>query len=460
MKLPILKFSLLLSALLLLPGCLSQSGEDFYALPQLPADYVALQQKIDEVMSALGAEYAAPTSGSNVQTLQLQDLDNDGVQEAAIAFFRVANEEKPLKIYIFRQDEETGAYETAWVIEGDGAAIYSVAYENLGGGEEKELVVSWQMSAKVHSLAAYSLSEGAEPIELMRSGYTAASVVDLDRDNEREIVVVQLDTAENNSRAELYDYSDGLMLLSSAAPLSLGITDIASAKSGYLVDSVPALFISSDYETLDGLNGRLTDIVAMRDGALTNLTLDNATGMSYGTARYYRDFTSANGLDVNSDTILELPLPELLPAVGNTQSASFYLFHWFQYSLDGEAHPVCTTYHSYDDGWYLIVPEDWLGQVTAARRDTGSGSASSERAITFYHWIDSETEPEPFLTIYRLSGANRSYRASREGRFRLFETTDVVYAAEFHDCTWDCGLDEDSLRGLFYRIKLDWSSEV
>ena len=452
---------LVLGMLALLSGCMSQSGEDFYALPQLPEDYLALQQTINKVISDLGAEYAAPSAGSNTQNIQLQDLDGDGRQESALAFFRVASAEKSLKIYIFRQNELTDEYETAWVIEGVGTGIYSIAFENLGGTGEKEIVVSWQISAKTQSLAAYSLQRGGEVVELMRSGYTKSAVLDLDRDNEKEIVLLQLDTAEDNSRAELYKYDNGLMVHTSAVPLSLGITDIQAAKVGTLTNLMPALFVSSDF----GENGgRITDIITLRDDVLTNLTLNEEAGMSLSTIRYYTDFKDVNGTDINNDGILELPLPELLPAVGEN-TAPMYLLHWNQCTQDGKAASVCTTFHCYDDGWYLILPEEWQGKVTVARRETSGSVAGSERAVSFYYLPDKaenpeeQAEPEEFLTIYRLTGTNRAYRASLDGRFKLFESSDVIYAAKLRDTEWDCGLDRDGLQEKFNRIKVDWSAE-
>lgn len=459
------KWLLALGLLCLLAGC-TQSGEDFYALPQLPEDYLALQTTIDRVMNELGAEYAAPAAGSNVQSIQLHDLDGDdkGEKESAVAFFRVPSGEKPLKIYIFRQNEQ-GEYEVAWSIEGDGTAIYSVAFENLGGSKAKELVVSWQISTKVHSLAAYSLQEGGDVVELMRSGYTKQAIVDLDRDNEKEIVLIQLDTAENNSRAELYKYDNGLMVHTSTAPLSLDLTEVQSAKVGTLVDMIPALFVSSDF---GDVGGRVTDVIALRDGVLTNITRDETSGMSVATRRYYKDFQDSNGTDINSDGILELPIPEPLPVVGaedvvGATSTQMYILHWYQYDLSGMPIRVCTTFHSYEDGWYLILPdsEGWQNQVTAARRDSGSGNNVTERAVSFYYWLDwdSSVEPVEFLTVYRLSGANRNLRASQEGRFKLVETSDVIYAARLQNDAWNCGLDKDGVLERFNRIKVSWSAE-
>lgn len=61
--------------------------------------YVNLQAKINQEKGS--AEYIAPLSGENRQTIQLVDVDGDGVQEA-VAFFRDTTSENPLKIVIFK----------------------------------------------------------------------------------------------------------------------------------------------------------------------------------------------------------------------------------------------------------------------------------------------------------------------------------------------------------------------
>ena len=70
----------------------------YQALPKLSGEYESLESQIDALLSS-GAEYAAPTSGSNLQSVQMIDLDGDG-EEEAVAFFRRANDKKPMKICI------------------------------------------------------------------------------------------------------------------------------------------------------------------------------------------------------------------------------------------------------------------------------------------------------------------------------------------------------------------------
>ncbi|MBP1737445.1 MAG: hypothetical protein H6Q60_1326 [Oscillospiraceae bacterium] len=440
----------LLSALLcgLLSGCLLESPDELYALPSPGQDYVNLKSKIDQVSAQLGAEYAAPLSGSNTQTVQLVDLDGDGIQESAVAFFRVSSAEKPLKIYVFQQDQD-GNYSTAYSIEGEGSAIYSIDYEDIGGTKDRELIVSWQLSENVHTLAAYSLKD---QVELMRSGYTKFEMADLDGDQQDEIILLQVDSTESNNRAEYYDYSDGVMLLSSSAPMSLNVTGINSLRSGYLTNHVPAVFVTSSF----GMNGGvLTDIFALRNNVLENVTMQETTSMSSDTICYY---SKEDPQDVNGDSILEVPSPELVPVYGedSDDTENLWLLHWYQYDSEGRATLVYTTFHNDSEGWYFIVPDAWVGEITI----TQSSPLLGVQQTTFAHWTQDGEEPQPFLSIYKLTGSNRYNRAQLDPRFQLLpETDNAIYVAEFNENSWQCGLDEDGVISRFELIQSEWSIE-
>ncbi len=435
---------------LILSGCFFRAVGELYAVPQPPEDYKALQARLSEVIAA-GGEYAAPLSGELIQSVQLQDLDGDGLQEA-LAFFRFPNEELPLKIYIFRQVGEE--YELLTRVEGAGAAINSVEYAQLDDEPYKEIIVSWQISDIVHSLAAYSVSPG-ETEELLRTDYMGYKTADLDGDGQQELVVLR-DPVTAPPRAELYDF-DGVLSMTGWAPLSGGITGIADGgmRGGYLVDRVPALFITSSYAE----NGAITDVFTCRGGKLKNITLDASTGESGETVRYY---TQVSPTDINGDGILELPQPVPLTDYKiTTASVNFWLIHWRQFDAEGRAVPVFTTYHNERDGWYFIFPEAWGDNVTLSRSDLPGGG---ERSVTFSHWTGDEgTEPRSFLTIYKLTGTNRMIRAKSGERFFLYPVQEplnaddhnVIYAAEFRD-GWDCGLTEDEARERFKLIKTDW----
>ena len=114
---------------LLLSGCMFTTPEtSLYRLPKLAGEYESLESQIDALLTN-GAEYAAPTSGSNLQSVQMIDLDGDGSEEA-VAFFRRASDKKPMKIYIFKADGDS--YERYAVIEGASSQIYSVNWTATG----------------------------------------------------------------------------------------------------------------------------------------------------------------------------------------------------------------------------------------------------------------------------------------------------------------------------------------
>lgn len=434
-----------------LTGCFFRSADDLYVVPQPPKDYEALQVRLSEVI-AKGGEYAAPLSGELIQSVQLQDLNGDGVQEA-IAFFRFPNEEKPMKIYIFRQTDE--GYETLAVIEGAGTAINSVEYAQMDDDPYREIVVSWQMSDKVHSLAAYVIGPG-QADELLRTDYESYKLSDLDQDGRQELVVFRT-PPDGSPQAELYDYRGGALSLAETAPLSGGITAVANGgvRAGDLMDRVPALFVVSAYEE----NGTITDIFTCQNGTLKNITLNAATGESGETIRFY---TQVTGTDINGDGILELPQPVPLPDYKITTAAvNFWLIHWRQFDAQGVAHPVFTTYHNDRDGWYFILPDAWGDNVTLTRSDLPGGG---ERAVTFSYWEgDENVPPSAFLTIYKLTGSNRISRAAMPGRFILFpedglegaSEANTIYAAEFRE-GWDNSLTEQEVRARFALIKTDW----
>lgn len=136
-------------------GALSftMNPQDLYCLPELPAKYTELNRELNAILET-GAEYAAPTAGTNIQPVQLTDLDGDGRQEA-VAFFRNTADEKPLKIYIFKV--EGNSYHQSAVIEGSGTGINSIVYNDMDKDGRMELTVGWRVNADLLALAVYAL---------------------------------------------------------------------------------------------------------------------------------------------------------------------------------------------------------------------------------------------------------------------------------------------------------------
>ena len=128
------KCILLLAGLALaavLSGCtfFDSSVEQLFTLPRMAEEYTGLSQQIDSLIDQ-GYEYASPSGGRNIQSVQMVDLEDDGIQEALV-FLRRSSDEKPLKIMVFRLEGDT--YRCFCTIESSGSAVDSVYYQDLNG---------------------------------------------------------------------------------------------------------------------------------------------------------------------------------------------------------------------------------------------------------------------------------------------------------------------------------------
>ena len=437
-----------LSLLLLLSasGCgFTFSPEELYSLPQLPAEYTELNNCLNQVIEG-GAEYAAPVSGSNIQPVQLEDLDGDGVQEA-VAFFRNSADEKPLKIYIFAAKDNT--YEQMAVIEGTGTSIYSIAYEDLDQDGKKELLVGWRVNTDMQALSVYTLRSG-QPEELIQgTSYVRYAVNDLNQDGLWELVVLRADE-ESNGIADYYCWQEGEFQLRTSARITSTMAELSQqgkVRSGVLQDETPALFVTGVEESA----WMATDILAVKNGELVNILLSDVTGVSSEIA----PFCSLYPEDINGDGVTEIPHPEPIPAWGNVAEEPCRRIDWYAYASDGTGTLAMSTYHNVDDGWYLRLPDSWRDQILITR--TAGAEAST---VTFSIQGDGTEPPRDFLRITKLTGSNREIQATRAGRIILRRQPEIIYTAELLEANsgWEYGLTEDEVREAFNLITTEWTA--
>ena len=93
MKKRILFAMLFLLTALLFGGCTMRTVEQMYALPKRSEEFNEMQSAIDTAM--YGMTYASPQSGENRQTVQMADLNGDGMDE--IIVFAKGATEKPCR---------------------------------------------------------------------------------------------------------------------------------------------------------------------------------------------------------------------------------------------------------------------------------------------------------------------------------------------------------------------------
>lgn len=438
---------LMMSLSLVLAGCampkLTLNPEELYALPELPARYTTLNQQLNAIQES-GAEYAAPVSGSNIQPVQMVDLDGDG-REEALAFFRQSDGEKPLKIYAFTDNGDS--YTQTAVIEGSGLAVYSIAYSDMNGDGRMELIVGWRVSMDLQALTVYALEPGGAR-ELARSNYVKYAVADLNGDGMQELTVFRANQ-DGVGAADCYLWKNGALTLSSTIRVSMTMAELSQQGKvtvGTLRSGEPALFVTGVAEGMRAM----TDVLLLRGGELNNAVLSPTTGVSGESSR----FRALYPADINGDGVTEVPRTAALYGE-ELEGDTAQRVDWISFDAAGAAIRVLSTYHAIEDGWYLQLPDGWADTIYVGR-----SASADEASVTFYMGDSRDQSYTPVLRITTLSGSNRERLAVRTGRFILGRNDGVIYAGELLKGNegWADGVTEDEVRNAFSLIAPEWSA--
>ena len=427
----------LLAALMLtLCGCM-RSVEELYAPPRQSAEYYNLQNRIEQVLST-GAEYCAPVSGDRRQAVQLADLDSDG-QEEAIVFFRTQGE-KPLKIYIYKQSDES--YEEYAVIEGDGSAFASVDYRQIDTALGLELVVGRQVSDQVpQALSVYAMSEG-HVTELLSVSCIRHTLTDLDANGLQDLLVFRADEDAGLGLADYYSWTGADLELVGSADLSSALThdSIRRIVGGMMQPDTPAVFVANTYEE----STIVTDVFILSDGEFKNVS---ALGENPGDAGRVR-YRSVYAADVDGDGLIELPSTVRLPKLGGEDAPTYNKIRWYNLRPDGSREYKRSTFHNYTDGWYIELLPAWEQALAV-------DYVRDPQQLPCYRFfrLEGDSARERFV-VYAFSGADARSLAESDGRFVLGEKGDVVYAGQIYGE----GVTREQLIQAFHFISTDWKS--
>ncbi|HIV97776.1 MAG TPA: hypothetical protein H9745_09275 [Candidatus Agathobaculum stercoravium] len=442
---PIRMIPVLLS-LLLLGGCTFPSGDDLLAAPRPSTNYQTLQVELEDLLAS-GVSYTAPTGGENRSSIQLVDLDGDGVEEA-IAFFRGSTSatSNNFQIYIYKRQGDQ--YVCTGTVEGQGTAVQSVDYPVITPDGRRGMVVTWRLTGDgTGALTMCDFDNACVPGVLLETEYSAMELTDLTGDGARDLLLLTTDPGGRRV-ARLYQYQDDELLLAGEAATSPETVSVERMRSGRVQMNQPAVF--AEERMANGV-GLTTDIFVYNNDTLINLALDGEDSITRST---YRP-VSVYAADINADGITELPRAVLM--AGYTDAAAsdaVFMLDWYVYSVDRPPVAVATTYDNISDGWRLNIDAAWHDRITAVKT-TDSGLSS----VTFSEYI-SANQQIPLFTIYTATGSTREYYAGRSDLIQLGESAQAVYFARIADDAEQSALaiSEQDIKNGFSLVKQDWNN--
>ena len=156
--------------------------------------------------------------------------------------------------------------------------------------------------------------------------------------------------------------------------------------------------------------------------------------------------------DIDGDDVIEVPVSTPMSAAADEAPASVCnLTAWCNFDAgEQRPHVSMNTVMNLKDGYYFVMPERWVGTVTAR-------SDAETREMTFFLWnTKTSSTGDKLLTISRLN-EQQWKESSQEGKIRLdlnSEKSKAVFAAQLFVTSADeaLNLTESELQGSVYLI--------
>jgi len=429
---------LFLLTALLLGGCTMRTVEQMYELPKRSEEFNEMQSAIDTAM--YGMTYASPQSGENRQTVQMADLNGDGVDE--IIVFAKGATEKPLQVLIFTQDAD-GHVRTMETIGSNGLAFEQVEYVNFDDQPGCELVVGIRVGDQVQrSVAVYTFKNNDAELMLL-NGYAKFITCDLDENGLSELLVLRQGEIETRrAMAVCYQTRSGQIERSVELSLSHGAGDIRRIMQGKLQNGTSAVYIASTSDA----NDTVTDVLTLQNGQFVNLAFSGDVNTSIPTLWNFYVYAD----DIDEDGIVEIPATVTMKPLSLWQNEEErYFLRWYSLDENGWEYNKLFTYHNFVGGWYLQLHSGWASRITV-EQDNG--------VYRFYLWDESYQVATSLFTLYVFTGSNRDEEAVKDGRFALYRAEGVAYAASLNAAAAEYDITEDYLIESFRLIRQDWQT--
>lgn len=408
-----IRIALIAILLLTLCGCAGDTVDSSLRVPELPAEFVEFNDEINNIKNE-GYELVSPNGGTNRQSVQLTDLDNDGVDEG-VAFFRELGNTYKVYAYVFKKSED--GYSVAAKIEGSGDTVENAAYADVLGNGNNELIIGWSMSdSGAKSVGVYSVNEN-DAIKLCEVNSIYHIVCDLNNDMVSDLCVIYEDPADGLQKLALYSEYEGSVLFRASAPLSANSESILRIRAGYIDDAQPAVFVEKRYMAA----GVITDVIVWKNVFLKNLTYSETAAMSEGTARINEIYVE----DVDWDGALEVPMPTA-PTTAFTTIEGEVLpgILWYGFGESGGKLIKAYTFRRTAEKWSISLPLDWNGKCTAVYHKNPVANVT-----TFYSYKEEGLGDELF-NIIAITGENREKNLEKLGYDKLLEQNGILYGVQ------------------------------
>ena len=360
----VLLIALAVALCLTLSGCtLFASVSELLSPPYYSRESEALHQAFHAAFGK-NTQFRSPISGDYLSAFVLEDLDADGEQEALV-FYVQDSFNKTVRIGVL--DQTNGQWERTADVEGNGSDVYSVQIEDLDADGKKEIVVCWTTPENTRVMSLYVC--GGKPFGIRRIGdctYTQMLLADLDEDSFIEILTLELISAAGAQTAQA-----SVLRLTSNGLTILDKRYMDGKVSGY--DSM-ILCPSEDGSTIfvdafKGENSMITEVIVWNAQTQT-ISLPLLDAQTQTNELSWRS-EQIRCRDLDADGVPEIPSQQdSLPGSevwlnGVREDHDLYVTQWYSFR-EGKWQPVLRSLVHAESGYMFCIPKDWSDRFTVS----------------------------------------------------------------------------------------------
>lgn len=425
---------------LLLSGCaVSQQGIDsLLAAPKLSDEHIEIYNALEAVTNK-NIKLKYPKRGLNTSAFFVSNIDTDYSDEAIVFYTKddSKNSELPTRMNVL--DQEGGKWVSKFDIglpANEIDKIYLVNNDN-----NKYFVLGYQeVETSLIGINIFDY-DGAVLSELFSLNCIDFEVMDINDNGLMEIIAissVEVDQKQKNF-ASVYEINNKKTAPLSTVELYPDAIGYKNLISGSLKDTRKGLYIDTIIE-----EGKMaTEILTWVNNELVNTMYapDSSNELFMSTVRGI----GGNSIDINHDTIIDIPIIRLAPGYDGLQShEQMFLTDWYWYG-GSSLRLGHTSYVDYTLGYSFTIPPKWTNDVTI---DYGF----NENEIIFYEYDGFNNLDNKILSI-RVLQRNEYVNLGLASDYEiLLDNGQLIYTYKIYNENSRLSLGRDEIFRLFQKI--------
>lgn len=429
------------AAVFCLSGCtlgLDTTTDGFLSPPRARGEMYEIEQALKQsVKEKYTLKY--PTDGLYRSAYVLTDLTGSGTDGFAIAFYSVLNSENVATMHLNLMKKTGEEWLSISDISISAVGVEKVEIIDLDNDDVKEIVVGWNIYGGVDKKVMVYNLKGLTLTPRIQEVYTDFICCDLMGDGQNGLFLLEHTVSQAIAVTKYYTFAAEGVRESGRCALDGAVSSFSDLVLSELINGTKAVFIDS----VKGA-GMQTEIVFFKDGALVAPMYQESPQTVSPT---YRE-NSIECMDINSDGFIDVPISMPLEEFAAQTSVDSLnpITKWCSYN-GSEFKVTMYAAMNYTDGYFLEIPDRWLGVVTVSREvetrlrtvyiwDVENAAVLSElvriRTITEAEW---DKENNGFLEYTEILRSEGLVYAAMLGRY---------YGAE--------KIDQNELKSLFHLL--------